>query len=293
MTSSTENLATYSDTTTPFSHSIRENQPVNGLSSSGGETRYPTTYRTSSGPSRKKRFPVRHGRFDPITTSFSTLVRGVVVKSPLLGINKFEKAHGLPHDYLNVAITARGAQGAFQRLKSGMQLSEFYAHLLKLPTNLQVDGKQLWTQMMAEASTPNLPIIKLIKRLRELERYRIAALTNNFQIPAGKTDDDQEALGSAPDEVKNLFDEFIESSQVGLRKPDPKFFEYALKLLKVRSPKEVVFLDDLGINLKAAEKLGINTIKVGIHDVKPALEKLEKFLPDVDLSDIIHSAAKL
>ncbi|KAH9445027.1 hypothetical protein MJO28_012898 [Puccinia striiformis f. sp. tritici] len=258
------------------------------------------------------------GDLTPITTIIFD-IGGVVVKSPLLGINKFEKAHGLPHDYLNVAITARGAQGAFQRLEVGeLQLSEFYAQFgaqmsdlvfnnlaytkfcsksrrtySKLPTNLQVDGKQLWTQMMAEASTPNLPIIKLIKRLRELERYRIAALTNNFQIPAGKTDDDQEALGSAPDEVKNLFDEFIESSQVGLRKPDPKFFEYALKLLKVRSPKEVVFLDDLGINLKAAEKLGINTIKVGIHDVKPALEKLEKFLPDVDLSDIIHSAAKL
>ncbi|KAI9629889.1 hypothetical protein KEM48_012524 [Puccinia striiformis f. sp. tritici PST-130] len=236
------------------------------------------------------------GDLTPITTIIFD-IGGVVVKSPLLGINKFEKAHGLPHDYLNVAITARGPKGPSKGLKSGncnypnsMHNDLVFNNLAytkfcsksrrtysKLPTNLQVDGKQLWTQMMAEASTPNLPIIKLIKRLRELERYRIAALTNNFQIPAGKTDDDQEALGSAPDEVKNLFDEFIESSQVGLRKPDPKFFEYALKLLKVRSPKEVVFLDDLGINLKAAEKLGINTIKVGIHDVKPALENWRNF----------------
>ncbi|KAA1085812.1 hypothetical protein PGT21_020460 [Puccinia graminis f. sp. tritici] len=159
-----------------------------------------------------------------------------------------------------------------------------------LPTTLQVDGKQLWKQMMVEASTPNLPIIKLIKRLRESGKYRVAALTNNFQLPAGKTEDDQEALGLAPMEIKNLFHEFIESSQVGLRKPDPKFFEYALKLLNVRSPKEVVFFDDIGINLKAAEKLGINTIKVGINDVKPALEQLQKYLPDLDLKDIINSA---
>lgn len=144
--------------------------------------------------------------------------------------------------------------------------------------------------MMSEASTHNLPIIKLIKRLRESGKYRVAALTNNFQLPAGKAEGDQEALGSAPMEIKNLFHEFIESSQVGLRKPDPKFFEYALDLLEVRSPKEVVFLDDLGINLKAAEKLGINTIKVGIYDVKPALENFQKYVPDIELSDIINSA---
>ncbi|KAA1064958.1 hypothetical protein PGT21_020206 [Puccinia graminis f. sp. tritici] len=252
-------------------------------------------------------------------TSITTVifdVGGVVVKSPLLGVNKFEKAEGLPADYLNVAITARGADGAFQKLEVGaLQLPEFYAQFgdqmsdtqfnnpaykrfcsktkrtcPSLPTTLQVDGKQLWKQMMVEASTPNLPIIKLIKRLRESGKYRVAALTNNFQLPAGKTEDDQEALGLAPMEIKDLFHEFIESSQVGLRKPDPKFFEYASKLLNVRGPKEVVFFDDIGINLKAAEKLGINTIKVGINDVKPALEQLQKYLPDLDLKDIINSA---
>jgi len=252
------------------------------------------------------------------STSITTVIfdiGGVVVKSPLLGINKCEKAHGLPHDYLNVAITARGPSGAFQRLEVGeLQLPDFYEQFgsqmsdlifnnaayvkfcskskktcPKLPTNLQVDGKELWKQMMLEASTYNTPIIKVIKRLRESGKYRVAALTNNFQLPDGKTAGDEEALGLAPIEVKRLFDQFIESSQVGLRKPDPKFFEYALKLLKVGSSKEVVFLDDLGINLKAAQKLGINTIKVGIYDVTPALEKLQQFLPDVDLSDIINS----
>jgi hypothetical protein len=51
----------------------------------------------------------------------------------------------------------------------------------------------------------------------ESGRYRIAALTNNFQITAGKAAGGDEALGSASTEVKRLFDEFIESSQVGLR----------------------------------------------------------------------------
>ncbi len=46
----------------------------------------------------------------------------------------------------------------------------------------------------------------------------------------------------------------------GDRKPDPEFYEYALNLLKVK-PSEVVFLDDIGPNLKAAQKLGITTIR--------------------------------
>ncbi|KNZ57511.1 hypothetical protein VP01_2139g3 [Puccinia sorghi] len=248
----------------------------------------------------------------------------------MLGINKWEKAHGLPHDYLNVAITARGPSGAFQRLEVGeLQLPDFYEQVSRRHPYLLHHANQfgsqmsdlifnnaafvkfcskskkskgtkplrhtsfrscfLWKQMMLEASTYNLPIIKVIKRLRESGKYRVAALTNNFQLPDGKTAEDEEALGLAPMEVKMLFDQYIESSQVGLRKPDLKFFEYALKLLKVGSPKEVVFLDDLGINLKAAKVLGINTIKVGIYDVTPALVKLQQFLPDVDLSDIINS----
>jgi len=44
------------------------------------------------------------------------------------------------------------------------------------------------------------------------------------------------------------------------RKPDPEFYQHALDLLKVQA-SEVVFLDDIGPNLKAAQKLGITTIR--------------------------------
>jgi hypothetical protein len=55
-------------------------------------------------------------------------IGGVVVGSPLVGINAYEAQHGLPHDYLNVAITARGRQGAFQRFeRSELDLHSFYA----------------------------------------------------------------------------------------------------------------------------------------------------------------------
>jgi putative hydrolase of the HAD superfamily len=57
------------------------------------------------------------------------------------------------------------------------------------------------------------------------------------------------------------FDAIVESSKVGVRKPEPRFYEIACELLGVQ-PSECVFLDDLGINLKPAAAMGMSTIKV-------------------------------
>jgi putative hydrolase of the HAD superfamily len=67
----------------------------------------------------------------------------------------------------------------------------------------------------------------------------------------------------------------IESRKVGLRKPEPAFYELACTTAGV-APDEVVFLDDLGINLKPAKAMGMTTIKVvtpeqAIADLEAAL----------------------
>ena len=58
-----------------------------------------------------------------------------------------------------------------------------------------------------------------------------------------------------------LFDVVIESSKLGIRKPEPRFYELACEALEV-DPSDCVFLDDLGINLKPARAMGMTTIKV-------------------------------
>src|SRR5690606_41310056 len=75
------------------------------------------------------------------------------------------------------------------------------------------------------------------------------------------------------DEVLSLFDHVIESSRVGVRKPDPRFYELACEAAGV-TPTEVVFLDDLGVNLKPARAMGMTTIKV--VDPDEALAELER-----------------
>ena len=70
-----------------------------------------------------------------------------------------------------------------------------------------------------------------------------------------------------------LFDVVVESSVVGVRKPDERFYLMACEALGV-SPRQAVFLDDLGVNLKPARALGMVTIKV--TDTASALAELEQ-----------------
>ena len=64
----------------------------------------------------------------------------------------------------------------------------------------------------------------------------------------------------------------IESSKVGARKPEPRFYQLALERLGIQ-PHEAVYLDDLGINLKPARALGMKTIRVDTPE--QALAELE------------------
>ena len=75
------------------------------------------------------------------------------------------------------------------------------------------------------------------------------------------------------------FDCCVESFRVGMRKPEPRIYELVCRRLDVQ-PAAVIFLDDLGGNLKPARAIGMTTIKVG--DAAPAIAELERLL-DVSL----------
>jgi putative hydrolase of the HAD superfamily len=100
------------------------------------------------------------------------------------------------------------------------------------------------------------------------KNYKTACLTNNFASP-------ERVVSEQVAEVYALFDAVLESRVLGVRKPDPRFYELACTSLGVQ-PEESVFLDDLGVNLKPARALGMHTIKV--TDPDQALLELEKVL---------------
>ena len=101
------------------------------------------------------------------------------------------------------------------------------------------------------------------------ERLPTGLVTNNF---VGFGSAGGGARRTEIDEVLGLFHVVIESSKVGVRKPDPRIYELACDALGAE-PAETVFLDDLGINLKPARAMGMRTIKV--IDPAAALQELE------------------
>ena len=108
-------------------------------------------------------------------------------------------------------------------------------------------------------------MLEAIRRIRAAGLLA-AALTNNWA--SADRDDGTRVL-------RDRFDAFFESSVLGLQKPDPRIYEHACQELGI-APREAVFLDDIGRNLKSARALGMTTLKV--DDAEAAVEDLEGVL---------------
>ena len=194
---------------------------------------------------------------------------GVVLDSPLHAIARYEREAGIPAGFVNRVVVSTGAGGAWSRLERGELRVEEWVPAFE--RDCADAGQTLSAARMMEAirasSGPRPSMIAAIRAFRA-RGLRVGALTNNWVADEPATD----RLGL---ELRELFDAFVESAIVGLRKPDPRIYEHACRELGV-SPKESVFLDDIGANLKAARALGMHTIKV--DTAEQALEELESTL---------------
>jgi putative hydrolase of the HAD superfamily len=97
------------------------------------------------------------------------------------------------------------------------------------------------------------------------EHFSVGCITNNVKSGTGPGMARDNARADAVQAVMDLFDLVVESSVEGIRKPDPRIYRLACDRLGV-DPARTVFLDDLGINLKPARALGMQTIKVVDED---------------------------
>jgi epoxide hydrolase-like predicted phosphatase len=77
---------------------------------------------------------------------------------------------------------------------------------------------------------------------------RTALLSNSWSVD----DYDRDVLGE-------LFDVWVISGEVGLRKPDPAIYVLASERMEL-PPEAIAFVDDLPGNLKPARALGMTTI---------------------------------
>lgn len=106
-------------------------------------------------------------------------------------------------------------------------------------------------------------------RVLRAEGYRTALVTNNVR--------EGSSAWRAMIPCDELFDAVVDSSAVGMRKPDPAIFAHALDLLGGLAPTGAVFLDDVEGNLVGARRAGLHTILVD-DPPAPALAELDRLL---------------
>jgi putative hydrolase of the HAD superfamily len=198
---------------------------------------------------------------------------GVISTSPFEAFAHLETERGLPSGFIRSVNATNPDDNAWARLeRSEIGVDGFAADWAAEARALghELDGRLVLERLSGEIRPRMVAAIDGCRR----RHYKTACLTNNFAAP-------DRVLSEEMAEVYALFDAVLESRVLGVRKPDPRFYELACATLGVAA-EESVFLDDLGVNLKPARALGMHTIKV--TDPDEALAELARLLghPVVD-----------
>ena len=199
---------------------------------------------------------------------------GVITSSPFEAFNKFEIDNNLPADFLRQVNSTNPNDNAWAKLeRSEVNLEEFDLLFEEESNNLghAVKGKEVIALLQGQIRS------EMVKALQKIRGNLIqACLTNNIRsLKEEAFEEGNVSVSGKHDVIMDLFDFVIESSKVNLRKPDPAFYKMACEKASIE-PSEAVFLDDLGINLKPAKNLGMETIKV--INSRDALQELQKLI---------------
>ncbi len=201
---------------------------------------------------------------------------GVFTDSPFGAVEDFGRSIGA--DPRGVSAIVFGSyehdgEHPWHRLERGeIGLEAAREHILALgrERGLDVDIYRLFARMADNGAGAGARAA-LVERVRGLRAagYRTGIITNNVR----EFGDGWRAL--IP--VDELFEFVVDSSHVGVRKPDPRIFALALEELGRPDPARCVFLDDHPANVAAARALGMLAIHVG-PDPAVTVDEIERLL---------------
>lgn len=184
---------------------------------------------------------------------------GVLTTSPFEAFNRYEAERGLPRDFIRTINATNPEDNAWAKFESSrISLDEFDRAFAEesAAAGHRIPGSEVVALLSGDVRPRMVKMLELCK-----QNYAVACITNNVKSGQGPGMARDEARAAAVQAVMGLFDLVVESSIEGIRKPNPAIYELACERLAV-APARAVFLDDLGINLKPARALGMQTIKV-------------------------------
>jgi putative hydrolase of the HAD superfamily len=182
---------------------------------------------------------------------------GVLTTSILASFNEFEKTLELDDGTLVDAFRheAESGEPAFFELEKGLiSEAEFYERMLQ---NLrEFTGKDIQfpqdpvevRRMLFGAIRRNDDMIAAAVRIGA--HYKTAILTNNVK----EWTDWREWVEA------HIFDLIIDSSEVGMRKPEPEIYLLTCEKLGVK-PERAAFVDDIPTNIEGATAVGLHAIQ--------------------------------
>ena len=195
--------------------------------------------------------------------TFTTVIvdfGGVITSSPFEAFNRLEAERGLPKDFVR-SVNSNNPDGNAWALfeRAEINAAEFDTLFAQEARALghELDGASVIACLSGDIRPA---MVAALDRLKT-DGFVIGCITNN--VPAGKgagmagSEDKAAAIAA----IMARFDHVIESSKIGIRKPDPRIYQMACKALDAM-PAQCVYLDDLGINCKPAAALGMHAIKV-------------------------------
>jgi len=209
--------------------------------------------------------PARRDGETPATNRICAVISdfGGVLTSPLLdAFNAFQESSGVPLEELGkamMAIMGRSGTNPLVELETGrLSEAQFLADLgdqltAQLGRKIEMHG---FGEAYFDALEPNPKMIEYMRTLRG-RGLRMAICTNNVR--------EWEATWRAMLPVDEIFDVVVDSGFVGIRKPDPQIYQITLERLDV-APESALFVDDIEINCKAAQELGMTAVHFKSND---------------------------
>ena len=197
---------------------------------------------------------------------------GVFTSSPFEAFARYERDRGLPADFIRT-VNARtphdNAWALFERAEiTPAEFDERFAAESRALGH-EVRGADVLPLLSGDVRPGMVAALKRCKAAG----LKVGCITNNVITGKGA------GMASTPEKAAQVaaimakFEQVIESSKVGLRKPDPRIYEMMCERLAV-APASCVYLDDLGVNCKPAAALGMAAIKV--TDEAQALADLQR-----------------
>ncbi len=198
---------------------------------------------------------------------------GVFTTSPFAAFADYEAERGLPKDFIRTINATNADRNAWARMERNEVSTEEFGDLFETESRAAghaINGSEILPLLSGRLQPEMVVALRIVAKA-----YKTACLTNNMRTGHGPSMSRDADKAAQIAKVMEIFDQVIESSQTGIRKPEPEFYRIACKKLAVE-PAQAVFLDDLGVNLKPAKAMGMTTIKV--TSAAQALDDLEAVL---------------